>query len=143
MVNCVIACFLHRSVYVCVCGFVWVAYVFAPVCVCVHVCMCVSLRDGDCMHTSLHLDNCVRVCVWVCVGCLCVRSGVCVCACLCVCVLACKMVATCILLCTATIVCVYVCVCMGLCVFAVPWGCPDRPLANPPDPCVSFFWAKT
>ena len=131
MVNCVIACFLHRSVYVCVCGFVWVAYVFAPVCVCVHVCMCVSLRDGDCMHTSLHLDNCVCVFVGLC------GLPMCSVRCVCVCMFVCMRVGLQdgrnmhTSLYRDDCVCVCVCVHGFVCVCS-PLGLPRQAVGKPP-----------
>ena len=92
-------------------------------CVCVSVCLCVSLCVSVCLCVSLCVSVClcaslcvsVRLCVCLCVS-LCV--SVCLCASLCVSVrlCVCLCVSLCVSVCLCASLCVSVCLCVSLCV---------------------------
>jgi len=92
-------------------GTTWTVFVSLSVCVCVYVCMCVSVRVCACVFVCVCVCVCVCACARVCVcTCVCVRVCLCVCVFDCVCVRVC--VCACLCVCVCMCVCVWVCVCV-------------------------------
>ena len=73
-------------------------------CVCVSVCLSVSMCECVCVCVSVCLSVCQCACVYVCV---------CVCVCVSVCV--------CLSVCPCACVCVCVCVCLSVCHHLFVW----------------------